>query len=294
MRWTQCAMAGVLLAGAAAPDGARACSLSGGKVGIVASIDSATSLKLQTGETVVLAGAQPSKAWPINTESWLPEVNMQSELARLVEGKTVEVVTVDRRYDRYGRLLAHVFVQLPDPSSERLWVQGELIAAGLARAYALQGTVACLDEMLALEAAARADQRGFWGIRGVFADHDATDVRTLHRLHDTFQSVVGMVARVEKLRGQPAVVFEGPDHQEFYALLAAGVGGGRSGPRHVSRGASFEGLAGKRVRVRGWIENRTRPFLVLTDPRLIELVEEPVTNSPPPPADADASPPAAK
>ncbi len=46
---------------------------------------------------------------------------------------------------------------------ERVWVQGELLVAGHARAYGLPGSYACMPEMLAHERVARQARRALWG-----------------------------------------------------------------------------------------------------------------------------------
>ncbi len=59
----------------------------------------------------------------------------------LVRGQSVELAFSGRRSDRYGRLLAHVFLRR---GGERVWVQGELLSSGHARAYGLPGSLACM------------------------------------------------------------------------------------------------------------------------------------------------------
>src|SRR5262249_4436273 len=61
--------------------------------------------------------------------------------------------------DRYGRLLAHVYVT-PD-KSER-WAEAELIAGGHARVSARVGERACANALLARERTARAANLGLW------------------------------------------------------------------------------------------------------------------------------------
>ena len=46
---------------------------------------------------------------------------------------------------------------------ERLWLQGELVAKGLARVYSFPDNHACVDDLLAREAEARAKGAGLWG-----------------------------------------------------------------------------------------------------------------------------------
>ena len=254
---------------AVAANQARACELEAGTRAVVTKAVSADSLLLQGGETVVLAGALAPQSGPLNDDSWPPRETTRAELERLAGGKMVEIVAAGRRLDRYGRVMAQVFIAGDtEGGTERQWVQGELIAAGLSRAYALASGAECLEEMLALETAARGDRRGHWG-SGVFEDRDGSDERGLRRLSDTFQSVEGVVERVETMRGQPVLVFAGGGESGgFRAAMAVS----KEGRRSSSSRRTIEGLMGARVRVRGWIEPRQRPLVLLADPRLIEVI----------------------
>lgn len=60
------------------------------------------------------------------------------------------------RRDRYDRELAHVW------TSDGRWVNGALLAAGLARVATVAPNTGYEDDVRALEAAARSDRRGIW------------------------------------------------------------------------------------------------------------------------------------
>ena len=79
---------------------------------------------------------------------------------QLVQGKSVSLATSGRAQDRYGRKLAHLFI---DKDGERLWVQGEMLSSGNARAYGLPGSYACMRELMTHERAAREAGSGIWG-----------------------------------------------------------------------------------------------------------------------------------
>jgi len=247
---------------------------------IVAAATSASTLRLENGQTVVLAGIAPPQSGPVPDEAWPPREAARAELDRLVTGKSVTVVSGGRRTNRYGDLAGHVFLTTP-ANSERIWIEGELIAAGLARAAALDGTESCLEDMLALESAARTDKRGNWG-SGIFADRDAGDVYALKRLHDTFQTVTGIVERVEDGYGVRALILtaadpNGPPAKPGAAgreSLRAEVPAPSGRSRRASHASGFEGLIGRRVRVRGWLQGGARPRIPLADVRLIETVDE--------------------
>src|SRR5262245_52941360 len=88
-----------------------------------------------------------------------------------------------------GRHLAHVFVE---QGGTRTWVQGHLLSQGLARAYALPGSAACLNEMLARERDARRAEKGLWA-SPAYALRDAARPDLLLARRGRFEIVEGRV-----------------------------------------------------------------------------------------------------
>jgi micrococcal nuclease len=74
----------------------------------------------------------------------------------MVVGRTVRLVPDRERRDRYGRLLAYVYV---GPTM----VNAELVRRGLARAYPFAPNTAHAAEFARLERAARRRGLGLWG-----------------------------------------------------------------------------------------------------------------------------------
>jgi len=145
----------------------------------------------------------------------------------------------------YGRLQAHAFLV---GAERRQWVQGHVVAQGLARTYALAGTRACTLELLAAEAAAREARRGLWA-EAAYGIRPADRPAELLRLRATFQVVEGRVVRVALVRGTIHVNFDRSWRRGFSVSLrrdeAALLG------EHAGDPKSLEGHV---VRVRGWIE----------------------------------------
>jgi micrococcal nuclease len=252
-----------------APAMAMTCTLEPGPTQVVTRVDTSGALVLDDGREVVLVGA----LLPATTE---PTGVANPTLKALVEGHRVELAFSGRRLDRYGRLLAQVFVQT---DSRRIWVQGHLIENGQARAYSLPGHTACLGELIAHEARARQRASALWG-QTQFQDRDATDIRTLLRYRDTFQSVVGRVENITKVRGETVLMFSTDGLAGFNATIARAPGGEKSSFK------SWADLKHKTVRVRGWIDQRRGPSITLTDAREIELLDPGPTqdSSEPPPS----------
>jgi micrococcal nuclease len=80
-------------------------------------------------------------------------------LARLVDGETVMLVADQSNRDRYNRLLRYVFV-------DDLFVNEELVRAGLALARRYPPDTAMAERLEKAEADARRDEVGVWGING--------------------------------------------------------------------------------------------------------------------------------
>jgi micrococcal nuclease len=246
-----------VLATPTAPAMATTCALEPGSTQVVTRVEASGALTLDDGREVVLIGA----LLPASPES----SNIQyGALKALVEGQPVELAFAGRRLDRYGRLLAHVFVVL---NNHRVWVQGRLVETGHARAYGLPGHTACLDELITREQQARQRPSALWG-QPQFQDRDATDTRTLLRYRDTFQTVVGRVETVTKVRGETVLIFSAEGLAGFNVTIA------RTTPASKTSFQSWNDLKHKTVRVRGWIDQRRGPSITLNDTREIEQLDQ--------------------
>jgi micrococcal nuclease len=66
------------------------------------------------------------------------------------------------RYDRYGRLLAYVFVR--DAKGKRIFVNAELVRNGFARVYTKPPNVRYADLFIRLQEEAREKRKGLWSV----------------------------------------------------------------------------------------------------------------------------------
>lgn len=215
---------------------------------------------IEGGGEIRLVGIQAPKlplgrrgfvAWPLAEEA-------KAALARMVLGRRVALTFGGRRMDRHGRWLAH----LTDPTGR--WVQGEMLAAGLARVYTFADNRARAADMLGIEAAARQARRGLWAHSfyailpaGAAEGHD-----------DTYQLVEGVVRKVAEVRGRTYLNF-GDDHRSDFTAVA------ETPARRLFRevGVDLEQLAGRRVRVRGWMKDWNGPMIDISHPEQIEVLE---------------------
>ena len=274
-----------------APSHGHACNLPSELSRVVTKVPSADSLLLDDGSEVVLIGAMPPVSLDQSDPSqpaWSPAEVTRKHLEALVGGKAVDLAFVGRRLDRYGRQLAHVFLNEPivlNQTQSRHWVQGDLLANGLARAYTLPGNAACIDDLLTQENHARSNQAGHWG-SGLFQDRSAHDPRELARFRDTFQSIEGRIDHTAKVRGHQVFDFTATGRSGFSVWIAP-----PAATRRKSSAIAAESLAGKHVRVRGWLEQRRGPRLTLDDIRHIEILPEPPHPPQPEPDNAVTSDP---
>lgn len=263
IRYPRAAALCVLVA-ACVPGNVAACALEPGlRASVVRVIDSQT-VTLDDGREVRLIGAlgptpdMPSTPADMSAD-WPPERQAHAALEALVAGRAVELRFQGRRSDRYGRALAQLFVGGD-------WVQKSLVGAGHARAYGLPGNVACLTELLSAERDARDARRGLWAFEG-YAVRDAGDPKGLLRLAGRFALVEGRVVRVGRTAKTLYLNFGDDWRSDFTASIASAV------LRESATAAdALDALAGRRVRVRGWIERRNGPMIVLNTPDEIEVL----------------------
>ena len=170
-----------------------------------------------TAASVRLIGALAPRALDVGAEpgTWPWEAKTREGLQALAIGKSVELWFDGERLDRYGRLQAHVYLIEGD---QRRWLQGHLLAQGLARAYTVAGNRACANELLAAEHVARAMRRGLWA-EAAYQVRQADRPAELLAYRTTFQIVEGRIARVAFVRGVIHLNFDRNWRQAFSASL---------------------------------------------------------------------------
>lgn len=232
----------------------------GGQATVLEVVDGDT-LVLEDRTEVRLAGIQAPKL-PLGRpgfETWPLAQEAKQALAGLTLGRVVTLTFGGRRMDRYGRLLAHLHL------SDGRWIQGEMLALGLARVYSFADNRALVEEMLALERAAREASRGIWS----HPFYRVIGVEETPSFIDSFQLVEGRVLKVAVVKSRGYLNF-GPDWREDFTISIAP----RDRKLFEADGARLEDLEGRLVRVRGWIKSFNGPMIEATHPEQIELVDE--------------------
>lgn len=228
--------------------------------GLVVSVVDGDTLFLDDGVQVRLVGIQAPKL-PLgrrNFKAW----PLAGEAKRILEALTLERrVTLSyggRRLDRHGRALAHLH------RDDGLWIQGRLLEMGMARVYSFRDNRAAMPEMLAAERAARARRAGIWG-------HDWYRIWRQEDLRgglEGFQLVEGIVLKTALVRGRVYLNFGQDWRQDFTVTVSP-----RDRGLFDRAGFDHQGLAGHRVRVRGWLKHYNGPSIEVSHPEQIEILD---------------------
>jgi endonuclease YncB( thermonuclease family) len=218
-------------------------------------------LMLASGKEVRLVGIQAPKlplgrvgfkTWPLAEES-------STALQTLTAGQTVSLHFGGRREDRYRRYLAHL--TLPDGT----WIQGALLAAGMARVYSFKDNRKLIGEMLAVERTARRDRRGIWALPYYRIRNPAETWNDI----DSFQIVEGRVVDAARVRNVVYLNF-GPDWRTDFTFRIDH----RALRLFERAGIDPLTFSGRAVRGRGWIKLQNGPLIEITHPEQLELLGE--------------------
>lgn len=224
--------------------------------GRVVAVTDGDTVTLKGGAEVRLVGIQAPKlplgrpgfpTWPLADAA-------KSAAEELCLDQDVRLAYGGRQVDRYGRLLAHL------TTASGVWVQGEMLARGLARVYTFADNRARTAELLAIEARARAARRGIW----------ADPFYAVRRANDPdkipiggFELVEGKVLAVATAKGRGYLNFGADRHTDFTVTTA---------PRALKTFGVLDAYRDRTVRVRGWVERRDGPLIEATHPEQIEAL----------------------
>jgi micrococcal nuclease len=252
----------------AQPAFSQACDdLQPGPSGRVVAVSDGDTIDLDTGLTVRLVGIQAPKlplgregfeAWPLGEEA-------KALIGELTLGETVTLFYGGESRDRHGRGLAHVLVAGEQP----VWVQQEMLRAGLARVYSFPDNRSCLDQLLAAEAQGRADRRGIWR-DPFYAIRDASRPDQMLDREGGYELVEGRVVNADRVGDRVFLNFGRNWDQDFTVVVES------SGVRVFEKaGIDPMSLDNAVIRVRGWIEILDGPRMAVTHPEQIEVLARP-------------------
>jgi len=239
--------------------------LADGPSGIVVAVPDGNTVKLDSGLAVRLigtrapmpAGSRPgAQAEPLAAEA-------RAGLAALVLGKTVRLGLDAEESDRYGNMEAELFLAGPAGT----WVEPALLAAGLARVEPSPVNRRCIDELLAAEAPARAAGLGIWA-DPYYSVRNANDPESLAALAGRYELAEGKVVSVGATPKRDYLDFGRVWKDDVTATIGAKA-------LRLFSASSIDPLSfrGKRVRVRGWVEDHDGPSIEVESPAQVEVVE---------------------
>lgn len=226
-------------------------------------------MRIVDGDTVVLAdgreirltgiqapklplGRPNFKAWPRADES-------KAALETLALNRFVTLHVDGNGQDRYRRVLAHAV------RSDGAWLQGEMVAQGLARVYTFPDNRRLGAALLELERAARADRLGIW--RLPYYSVRSADPAPLEKDFGTFQLIEGRVAEAARVRNWTYLNF-GDDYRTDFTVSV----NRKDWRMFEEAGLDLLALEGKSIRVRGWVKDFNGPLIEATHPEQIEML----------------------
>ncbi len=264
-----------------APASATPCGLEAFGSGLVDRVVDGRTLVLADGREVRLAGIEvpplpdadlalrpdpaATGAAPADAESPDGGLAAAAALTALVGGRDIVLKHAKPATDRYGRLLADAFVSWDGADVS---VAKTLVAQGFARVAARPGEAACTAELRTAERTARMAKLGLWGDPRYFSKL-AENAGEIAAERGRFALVEGKVVSVRESGGTIYVNFGRRWSQDFTVTIAK-----RNERMFAAAGLEPQKLAGRRVMVRGWVEERGGPWIEASGPAQIEIIAD--------------------
>jgi endonuclease YncB( thermonuclease family) len=217
----------------------------------------ATVTTVRDGGTLTLSDGHELKLAGIDAAAGSREI-----LQSLAVSQPLRLERLGPEQDRYGRVIAYAF---PGKSTQSL--QEALLAQGHARVSTRIGTKSCAEALLTIERAARAENRGLWADPN-FAPIRAENLSRLQAEKGHFALVEGKVLSVRESGATIYVNFGRRWTTDFTVIILK-----RQQRTFADAGVEPKKLEGRRIRVRGWIEQRSGPVVMAEAPEQIELID---------------------
>jgi endonuclease YncB( thermonuclease family) len=183
-------------------------------------------------------------------------------LASMVAGEVVELRAAGRVSDRYSRILAHAYYTHQGIQRS---AAHELLAKGFARVSSEAGE--CAVDLLAGERPARESKLGLWA-EPYYAIVGAERFTDLLAERGHFTVVEGKVLSVRESGGTIYMNFGRRWSEALTVTISK-----RNERNFAAAGLDPKRLENRRVRVRGWIEERNGPRIEALRPEQIEIAE---------------------
>lgn len=182
---------------------------------------------------------------------------LENKLSRLYRTKD----TKRGRVNRMGYELGHVETAYETP----VWIQGWLITEGYARARPDAANPEMTEQMRALESAARVAKKGLWA-DPVYAVRTPDNAAELVGRYGIVEGTIHATA----MNNNNVFLNFGPDWRTDFTI-------GLDSPlRRAYTKQNIDPLqfTGKKIRIRGWIENYNGAFIRPTDITQLEFIDD--------------------
>lgn len=163
------------------------------------------------------------------------------------------------RLNRMGHSLAHLVIK-----DRGEWVNGALIARGVAWAATDATNPAMAAQLYALEDAARKAQKGLWSKDSPFG---LLTPATAAQGNGTFRVIEGTVNRAATSKNNLYLNFGNDWRKDFTVMVTPAIRKGLA-----KKGIDAMSLAGRKIRVRGWLREWNGPFMELETPERLEVL----------------------
>jgi endonuclease YncB( thermonuclease family) len=250
--------------------------------GNVRAISDGRSFVLEDGRDIRLAGIEvplPPGSGEIGERAEAAQAASRAARAALesiIGGQSIKLRPSAAPDDRYGRMLAHVYVVRGSAAQS---VAHEMLGRGFARFSAQIGNTAgknagdrpehrlCAAELLGRERAAREAKLGLWG-EPYYGIVGAESGAELVAERGYFTVVEGKVVSVRESAGTIYVNFGRRWSEALTVTILK-----RNERNFAAAGLEPRRLENRRVRVRGWVEERNGPRIEAARPEQIEIAE---------------------
>jgi len=180
----------------------------------------------------------------------------------MLEDESVTIYQTTRkdwgRKNRMGHTLAHLV-----RNKDNAWAQGTLVGLGLAQVKTSQRNPEMAEQLYALEKAARLDKTGIWANEKLVLSVEDT---TNHI--NSFQIVKGVVQSAALKKNRVYLNFGKNWRDDFTITIAP------EDKRFFTKaGHNPLDWNGKKIRVRGWIEDYNGPNIEINHPQSLEVLE---------------------
>lgn len=224
----------------------------------VAAVTDGETLISTDGETIKLAGVMAPELWPENTpySSWPYAEQSRKLLGKETLHKTIELFCEGETITFDGAKLAHIL--LPDGH----WLQERLVLNGTLYVFPRSGHISGTEKLYAAEHVARAHSKGLWAQSSQTLTQANGDIRT-----GWFQIIEGKVLSAQRVGQNIYLNFDKNWRTDFTIEI----------PAQTRRGFEKTGLdpltlEGQALEVRGWVDWKNGPRIVIESPGQIRAI----------------------